>query len=212
MEVILLSDVEKVGLRGDVVDVARGYARNFLLPRRLAETATPAKVAELGRRDAQRARHEAKTVDQARDLESRLVQTTLVFQARAGPTGVLFGSVTATNIVDRLWAEQKIRLDRRRVALAEPIKRVGRYQVPIELFTDVSAEIATYVLPEGMAVDEFEAEQAAAEADAQDAASVEGTTEPAVPAEAPTDEAPGLLTREDAASEAAPEVDERERR
>ena len=66
MEVILLSDVEKVGLRGDVVSVARGYARNYLLPRQLAEEATPARVAELQKRDAQRARHEAKTADQAR--------------------------------------------------------------------------------------------------------------------------------------------------
>jgi large subunit ribosomal protein L9 len=75
MEVILLNDVEKVGLRGEVVNVARGYARNFLLPRRLAEPATPAKVAELRKRDEQRARHEARTVEQAQEMSTILEQT-----------------------------------------------------------------------------------------------------------------------------------------
>ena len=77
MEVILLADVEKVGLRGDVVDVARGYARNFLLPRRLAETATPARVAELRKRDAQRARHEARSVEQGREIAELLSKTAI---------------------------------------------------------------------------------------------------------------------------------------
>src|SRR5205085_4818206 len=96
MDVILLSDVEKVGLRGDVVSVARGYARNYLLPRRLAEPATPAKVAELQRRSELRARHEAKSVDEAREIAAALEKVELRFEVKAGPTGSLFGSVTAT--------------------------------------------------------------------------------------------------------------------
>src|SRR5207237_6215106 len=103
MEVILLSDVEKVGLRGEVVNVARGYARNFLLPRRLAEVATTAKVAELEKRDAQRARHEARSVEHAREIAELLAKTVLRFEVKAGPTGAVFGSVTPTDIADEIW-------------------------------------------------------------------------------------------------------------
>ena len=149
MEVILLSDVEKVGLRGDVVDVAPGFARNFLVPRRLAERATPAKVAELKRRDDQRARHEARTEDQAREIADTLAKTELRFDVKAGPTGALFGSVTPTDIADEIWRTRKVRVDRRKISLDEPIKRIGRYSVPITVFGDVTAEVKTMVVPEG---------------------------------------------------------------
>jgi len=149
MEVILLTDVDKVGLRGEVVDVARGYARNFLIPRKLAEAATAPRVAELRKREEQRARHEAKTVEQARDIATTLEQTVLRFDVKAGPTGALFGSVTATDVVDEIWRSKKVRVDRRKVELSEPIKRVGRYEIPVDLFQDVRVEIRTEVVPEG---------------------------------------------------------------
>jgi large subunit ribosomal protein L9 len=149
VDVILLTDVEKVGLRGDVVSVARGYARNFLLPRRLAEEATPAKVAELRKREGQRARHEAQTFEQAQELAQTLRDVELRFDVQAGPTGTLFGSVTATNIADALWEQRKVRVDRRKIHLPDPIKRIGRYIVPIELFTDVEVEVRTLVVPQG---------------------------------------------------------------
>src|ERR671933_2195205 len=120
MDVILLQDVEKVGLRGDVVSVARGYARNFLLPRRLAEEATPAKVAELRRRDEQRARHEARSFDHAQEIAEELRKTVLRFEVQAGPTGTLFGSVTPTQIADEIWRTKKIRVDRRKIGV-DPI-------------------------------------------------------------------------------------------
>jgi len=148
MEVILLSDVDKVGLRGEVVNVARGYARNFLLPRRLAEPATPAKVAELQKREAQRARHEARTVDQAQQIAEELAKAELRFEVKSGPTGSLFGSVTPTDIADELWRTKKIRVDRRKIDL-DTIKRIGRYEVPIDLFQDVRVEVKTLVVPEG---------------------------------------------------------------
>jgi large subunit ribosomal protein L9 len=149
MKVILREDVDKVGLRGEVVDVARGYARNFLLPRKLAEPATPARVAELEKVQSHRAKHEAQTFDEAQDISQRLGQTELRFDVKAGETGVLFGSVTATNVADTLWDRHKIRVDRRKIELAEPIKRIGRYQIPIELFQDVTIEVRTLVVPEG---------------------------------------------------------------
>ena len=148
MEVVLRQDVDKLGLRGEVVSVARGYARNFLLPRGLAEPATPGLVRELERRDALRARHEAKTFEDAQAVGERLGQVELRFDVKAGPTGSLFGSVTPTDIADELWSKHKVRVDRRRIQL-DTIKRIGRYQVPIELFQDVTAEVRTLVVPEG---------------------------------------------------------------
>ena len=149
MQVILRQDVEKVGLRGEVVDVARGYARNYLVPRRLAETATPAKVAELEKRAELRSRQEASTFEQARELGTRLEATELRFDVKAGPTGSLFGSVTATDLADEIWRVAKIRVDRRKIHIGEPIKKVGRYEVPVELFTDVTVDVTTLVVPEG---------------------------------------------------------------
>jgi large subunit ribosomal protein L9 len=148
VEVILLTDVEKVGLRGEVVNVARGYARNFLLPRKLAQEATPARVAELRKTEEKRAKHEAKTFEDAQQLAERLGAIELRFDVKAGPTGSLFGSVTPTDIADQLWEGHKVRVDRRRIGV-ETIKRIGRYQVPIELFQDVTAEVRTLVVPEG---------------------------------------------------------------
>jgi len=149
MNVILLRDVDKVGLRGEVVSVSRGFMRNYLEPRRLAETATPAKVAELEKRQAVRARHEARTFEQAQEIAATLAKTELRFDVNAGPQGTLFGSVTPTDIADELWAAKKIRVDRRKIELAEPIKRIGRYSIPIEIFQDVTAEVRTLVVPEG---------------------------------------------------------------
>ena len=178
MEVILLADVEKVGLRGDVVSVARGYARNFLFPRSLAEEATPARLSELKKRDAQRARHEAKTADEAEALAKKLGSLELRFDVKAGPTGSLFGSVTPTDIADRLWEEQKIRVDRRKIGI-DTIKRIGRYEVPIGLFQDVTVDVRTLVVPEGgeLPSDEELAAMEAAERPEPAAAEAEGPTE-----------------------------------
>jgi large subunit ribosomal protein L9 len=171
MNVILLKDVDKVGLRGDVVSVARGYARNFLFPRRLAEEATDARVAELRKRDSQRARHEASSAEQAESIAKTLRETVLRFEMKAGPTGALFGSVTPTNVVDEIWRTRKIRLDRRKVDI-ENIKRIGRYEVPIDVFQDVRVEVKTLVVPEGgeLPSDEELESMAAAELEVQQAA------------------------------------------
>jgi large subunit ribosomal protein L9 len=211
MEVVLRQDVDKLGLRGEIVNVARGYARNYLLPRGLAEPATPGLVRELERRDTERARHEAKTVDEARGIADRLEKLELRFDANAGPTGSLFGSVTATNVVDRLWEQEKIRVDRRKITL-EPIKRIGRYFVPIELFTDVTAELRLVVAPEGEelpADEELEAAAAAEEqAAAQEAAAADAehaAAEAAVEAAAAVAEPDGLAETEPGAVAATEE-------
>ena len=167
MDVILLRDVEKVGLRGDVVSVSRGYMRNYLGPRRLAEEATPARVSELEKRETQRARHEAQSFEDAQKIAEELGKAELRFDVNAGPQGTLFGSVTATDVADEIWEKLKIRVDRRKIDLSEPIKRIGRYAIPVEVFTDVTAEVRTLVVPEGGELppeEELEAMEAAVKA------------------------------------------------
>ena len=196
MEVILLSDVDKVGLRGEVVNVARGYARNFLLPRKLAEPATAGRVAELKRLDEQRARHEARSVEQANEIADVLRKTVLSFDVKSGPTGALFGSVTTTDIADELWRTRKIRVDRKKIE-TDSIRRIGRYAIPIQIFEDVTVEVKTLVVPEGgeLPPEEELAAMEAAEAEAEAAKEAE--------AEAHRAEAEEILEAELAAEEEA---------
>jgi large subunit ribosomal protein L9 len=204
MDVVLREDVDALGLRGDVVNVARGYARNFLLPRGLAEVATPGLVKELERREALRARHEAKSVDEARAIATKLEGLELRFDVNAGPTGTLFGSVTATNVADRLREQQGLRVDRRKLRM-DTIKRIGRYTVPFEVFADVTADLKLVVAPEGEelppeeelaaleAQERAEAEAAAAAAEAPELVYFDEEPEPTTDANATANDEPGEL-------------------
>jgi len=204
MEVILLKDVDKVGLRGEVVNVARGYARNFLLPRKLAEPASEGRVAELKRLDDRRARSEARTVEQANEIADILRKTVLSFDVKSGPTGALFGSVTPTDIADELWRTRKIRVDRRKIG-TDTIKRIGRYSIPVQIFEDVSVEVKTLVVPEGgeLPPEEELAAMEAAEAEAQAAVQAEAEAHRAEAAA----ELESTLEVEEEVEEAAAEAD-----
>src|SRR6187397_2980048 len=223
MEVILLSDVDKVGLRGEVGNVARGYARNFLLPRKLAEPATAGRVAELKRLDEQRARHEARSVEQANEIADVLRKTVLSFDVKAGPTGALFGSVTTTDIADELWRTRKIRVDRKKIE-TDSIRRIGRYAIPIQIFEDVTVEVKTLVVPEGgelppeeelAAMEAAEAEAEAAKeaeaeahrAEAEEILEAELAAEEEVAAEEDAPAAPDAEAEPAAAAEAEPAVE-----
>jgi large subunit ribosomal protein L9 len=204
MDVILLQDVEKVGLKGDVVNVARGYARNFLLPRRLAEPATPGRLAELQRHQELRARHEAQTVEQAQETAQALEGVELRFERKAGPTGSLFGSVTATDVAEELWGGKRIRVDRKKIDLHDPLKRVGRYEVQVELFTDVTAPVRVLVVPEGgeLPPEEFEPAVEEAPVEAEQAVSTgETTAEPELETE------PELKAEPELVAERPPEAE-----
>src|SRR6187399_110197 len=218
MEVILRQDVEKVGLRGEVVDVAPGFARNYLLPRKLAETATPAKVAELRKHEQKRARHEAQSFEQAQEIAQRLEASEIRFDVPAGETGTLFGSVTATDVAERVWESEKVRIDRRKLDLPDSIKRIGRYEVPVELFQDVTATLRLAVVPEGGELppeEELEAldqaaaaEEAAAAAEAEEArAAAEAATEAAVAEVEAQEEPSGEPVATEAPGEPTPESD-----
>jgi large subunit ribosomal protein L9 len=220
MDVILLQDIDKVGLRGEVVSVSRGYMRNYLQPRRLAEVATEARVAELERREAERARHEARSADEAEKIAETLRKTVLTFEVNAGPQGTLFGSVTSTDVVDEIWRTRKIRVDRRKIDLRDPIKRIGRYEIPIAVFEGVSVEVKTLVKPvggelppeeelEAMAAAE-EAAAAAAEAEAEETHAEAEAAIAEVEAEELAEEAEAEPAAEpEAEAEAEPQADER---
>jgi large subunit ribosomal protein L9 len=147
MEVILREDIEKLGHRGEVVKVAPGYARNFLLPKKLAVAATSAnkKIVEQ-ERDAY-LRREAKAKGEAEDLGRMLSGVVITITQRAGEEGHLFGSVTAKDIADAL-ERQNYTIDRRKIQLEDPIKNTGEYKVPVRLHREVTADIAVNVVAE----------------------------------------------------------------
>jgi large subunit ribosomal protein L9 len=147
MEVILREDIEKLGHRGEIVKVAPGYARNFLLPKKLAVQANASnkKIVEQ-ERDAY-LRREAKAKNEAEDLGRMLANVTITITQRAGEEGHLFGSVTSKDIADGL-ERQNYTIDRRKIQLDEPIKNVGEYKVPIRLHREVTAEVTVNVLGE----------------------------------------------------------------
>jgi large subunit ribosomal protein L9 len=225
MNVILLKDVEKLGHRGEVVNVARGYARNYLLPRNLAEVATEGRVKEVQRIDAQKAMHEARSAEQAAEIAATLGKLVLRFDVKSGPTGSLFGSVTTTDIADEIWRIRKIRIDRRKIGI-DNIKRIGRYTVRIGVFEDVSAEVKLLVVPEGgelppeeelAAMEAAEAAAAAAAAppvveyEAEEAADEPLEAEAAADDEAVVESAAALVATDEAAAgadEVAPADDE----
>jgi large subunit ribosomal protein L9 len=147
MEVILREDIEKLGARGQVVKVAPGYARNFLLPKRLAVAATESnkKIVEQERQG--HLRKEAKEVGEAQDLAKLMLGVAITIKQKAGEADQLFGSVTTKDIADAL-AAKNYQIDRRKIQLAEPIKQLGEYTVPIKLHKDVTVDISVLVAKE----------------------------------------------------------------
>ena len=146
MRVVLRHDVSGLGLRGDVVDVAGGYARNYLVPRRLAFPATEgvAKQAEAMRRA--RDLREARSREAAETIATTLVAKTITIPVRAGSGGRLFGSVTAVDIVEALQTQVGVEIDRRRVRLDEPIKSLGLREIPVRLHTNVEITLNVEVV------------------------------------------------------------------
>jgi large subunit ribosomal protein L9 len=148
-QAILLKDVESLGERGTVIDVSPGYLRNYLVPRKLAQPATPASIAEAQRRQeaAERAAEEAAT--KAEESAALLRKTVLTISHQAGDDGRLFGSVTSQEIVDAVRQARGVRLDKRRVLLDEPIRTTGTHMVTVEIADGVTADIKTIVTPQG---------------------------------------------------------------
>jgi large subunit ribosomal protein L9 len=147
VQVILKQDIEKIGQRGDIVDVSRGYVRNFLVPRGLAEIATPSRLEEARREMAEAEEREQRIAERASEVAETLNKSVITIEARTGEDERLFGSVTAANIVSAIERARSIRLDRRRVKLEEPIKSLGTHQVPIQVHGDIEASVKVIVVP-----------------------------------------------------------------
>lgn len=147
MEVILREDLDKVGTRGSVVKVADGYARNFLLPKRLAVPATAANKKIVEQEREAYLRREAKAKSEAEDLGRLMSGVTVTFRHRVGENNQLFGSVTAKDIADALEL-QKFHIERRKVQLDEPIRTLGEHEVGLRLHRDVTTPIKVIVEPE----------------------------------------------------------------
>ncbi len=149
MQVILLQDVEKIGKKGEVAEVSDGYARNYLLPRKLAEVATPGRIAQVRKimeEKAAAARREAERASETREI---LARTVLTIPMAVGSADRLFGSVTNQDIASAIYAARKIRVDKRNIELEEPIKMVGTYLVKVAVHPSVEpAEVKVIVVPE----------------------------------------------------------------
>jgi large subunit ribosomal protein L9 len=148
MEIILREDVDKLGTRGQVVKVAPGYARNFLLPKRLAVPATDANRKIVEQERQAHLRKEAKIKSEAEDLSKLLAGVSVTIAQKAGENDQLFGSVTAKDVSDALAGVNFI-VDRRKIQLEDPIKQLGEFKVPVRLHKDVTAEITVNVVREG---------------------------------------------------------------
>ena len=147
MEVILREDIEKLGSRGEVVKVASGYARNFLLPKRLAVVATESNKKIIEQERHAHVRREAKLVDEAQDLSKLLTGVSVTIAQKAGENNQLFGSVTPADIAAAL-EKQGYTVDRKKIQMDEPIKTLGDFKVAVRLHKDVSVDVPVHVVKE----------------------------------------------------------------
>jgi large subunit ribosomal protein L9 len=147
MKVILKQDVEKLGKAGDIVKVAPGYGRNYLVPRKFAVEATPGNIKIIEIEKLALAKRDQREKDAASLLARELVKLTVTVKRRTGEEGALYGSVTTQDIAEFLAARQ-IEIDKRKIQLEDPIKAIGEYQVPIRLHREVTTTIKVVVEPE----------------------------------------------------------------
>ncbi len=147
MQVILKQDIDKIGQRGDIVDVSRGYVRNFLVPRGLAEMATPARLEEVRREMAEAEERDRRMAERAGEIAETLNKSVITIEARTGEDERLFGSVTAANIAEAIDRARGVRVDRRRIRLEEPIRSLGTHQVPVQVHGDIEASVKVIVVP-----------------------------------------------------------------
>lgn len=145
MKVVLIQDVKDVGKAGQVKDVADGFARNYLFPRKLAVPATEAQLKKLAEQQAVKARQQAKAEQEARELGERIAETNLVFKVKVGEQQRLYGSITSGDIAEALSKRVSKEIDKRRVEMHEPIKHLGTFKVPVRLAKDVVPQVTVIV-------------------------------------------------------------------
>lgn len=148
MKVILQQDIKKLGNKGDIIDVAEGYGRNYLLPRGLAIEATSGNVKQVSAEKQAEKNKKNRATQEAQELADRINNQKLQIATRVGEAGKLFGSITAQDISDRLKKQYKVEIDKRKIDLKEPIKSLGKYTVTIRVHPKVRAEIVVDVIKE----------------------------------------------------------------
>lgn len=182
MKVILLSELKGKGGEGDIVEVADGYANNYLFPQKIAVAATKGNLKQLEQRKHNIATREAARIEEAQALKAALDELSVKVEARVGEEGVLFGSITAAMIADALKEAENIEIDRKRIDLKNPIKTAGKHEVVVSIYRDIKSNLTVVVGNE----ETFTASESAAEA--QETAEEDFSTSDAV-AEEPTADA-----------------------
>lgn len=142
MKVILLQEVKKLGKKGEVLEVSEGYARNFLIPRKLAAEATSGKISELQHIKAKEVQRKDDEIKEAKKLADKISQAKFSITTKAGENGKLFGAVTSKEIAEQLQKEHGIKVDKRKIDLKEPIKILGHYTVAVKIHPEVSADLS----------------------------------------------------------------------
>ncbi len=148
MKVILLKDVKDLGKTGEIKDLADGYARNYLIPRGLAVEATQDKLKEIEEKKHKRQRYKQKEMDLAEDLKGKLEGKSIQINLKTGGGDKLFGAVTSKEIAELIEKQLKVKVDRKKIELAEPIKHLGDYAIKIKLYQSIQAEIKLTVAGE----------------------------------------------------------------
>lgn len=167
MKVVLLGEIKGKGGEGDVIDVAQGYAENYLIPQKLAVAATKGNLKQLEERRNNIEKREAVRLADANALKAKLDGQKVAVDAKVGEEGVLFGSVTAAMIADAIKAELDVEIDRKRVELGKPIKVAGSHEVEISIYREIKAAIVVLVGVEEQAEEAVEAEEVASEETAE---------------------------------------------
>ncbi|HHX24431.1 MAG: 50S ribosomal protein L9 [Tepidanaerobacteraceae bacterium] len=146
MKVILLEDVKKIGKKGDLVNVADGYARNYLFPRNLAKEATSGSIKQLKQEKKAMENKKKKELELAKEVAEKISKSSVTVKAKSGDQGKLFGSITSKDIANELKKQHNIDVDRRKIELSEPIKTLGNYKVNIKLAPEVEAELTVKII------------------------------------------------------------------
>ena len=190
MKVILTQELKGKGGEGDVVDVARGYAVNYLLPRKLAIEATPGNLKQLDARKGNILKREETRIGEARTIAERLEGGRVTIEAKAGEEGRLFGSVTSPMIVDAIATQLDAEVDRRKVDVHGLIKELGEHTVTVQVYRDIKTEVTVVVVPEGGVVEQAEptVEEVIAAVEAEEAAEAEAEAEGTEDAEVEADQ------------------------
>lgn len=148
MKVVLLQDVKDLGKKGDLVNASDGYARNFLIPRKLAVEATAGKLKEIEEKKASEKVRKEKELKAAKELADKLSKIEIIFRTKAGENGKLFGSITSKDVAEAIKAQHNLELDKKKIVLHDAIKSLGTYQVEIKVYPEVSAKVNIKVVEE----------------------------------------------------------------